>query len=99
MTFNRNQFMLIGVLLLLLGLQLRFVDTFVLNEASTRFLNKQGEAVEAQSSWTLPVTLSAQNPLSANRKRIRPPRWLHYALLSVGGVLMLHSVAMKKPGT
>jgi hypothetical protein len=44
------------------------------------------------------VTLSAQNPLSTNRKRIRPPRWLHYALLSIGGVLMLHSLAMKKPG-
>jgi hypothetical protein len=47
----------------------------------------------------LPVTLSTQSPLTTNRKRIRPPRWLHLALLSAGGVLVLHSLALKKPGT
>jgi hypothetical protein len=29
---------------------------------------------------------------------LRPPVWLGYALMSVGGVLMLHSLAMKRPG-
>jgi hypothetical protein len=32
------------------------------------------------------------------RRTIRPPEWLGFALMSIGGVLMLHSLAMKKPG-
>lgn len=99
MDVNRNQFMLIGLLLLLLGLQLRFVDTFVLSESSTRFLAKRSaEAEPATSPWKWPVTLAAHGPMPMQRKRIQPPRWLAYALISIGVVLMLHSLAMKKPG-
>jgi hypothetical protein len=32
------------------------------------------------------------------RKKVRPPGWLAWALISVGGVFVLHSLAMKKPG-
>ena len=32
------------------------------------------------------------------RRTIHPPEWIGYALLSVGSVLVLHSLAMKKPG-
>jgi hypothetical protein len=101
MELNRNQFMLIGFLLFLLGLQFRLVDTFVLNEPSTRFLAKRSAQAESPTSpWKLPLSMAAngQIPIPAQRTRIRPPRWLSYALLSVGAVLMLHSIAMKKPG-
>jgi hypothetical protein len=99
MDINRNQFMLIGFLLLLLGLQFRFVDTFVLNEPSTRFLAKRTAQAESSTSpWKLPMSLVANGPVPVQRTRIRPPRWLSYLLLSTGAVLMLHSVAMKKPG-
>jgi hypothetical protein len=97
---NRDKFMLLGLLLLLLGLQLRFVETFVLTESSTRFLAKRSAQAEPVSSpWKLPMSVAAQSPLPLPRKRIHPPRWLGYALLSVGIVLVLHSLAMKKPGT
>ncbi len=100
MDVNRNQFMLIGILLLLLGLQFRFVDTFVLNESSTRFLAKRSAQAEKTSSpWKLPLSLVANGPVPLQRKRIQPPRWIAYALLSVGAVLTLHAIAMKKPGT
>jgi hypothetical protein len=32
------------------------------------------------------------------RKVIEPPSWLGWAVLSVGAVVTLHSLAMKKPG-
>jgi hypothetical protein len=99
MDINRNQFMLIGILLLLLGLQFRFVDTFVLNEPSTRFLAKRSAQAESTTSpWKLPMSLVANGQVPMQRTRIRPPRWLSYALLAIGAVLTLHSIAMKKTG-
>jgi len=98
MELNRNQFLLIGLVLVLLGLQFRFVDTYVLNESSTKFLAKQTGKSQDASMWTLPVSLAAQSGLTP-RKRVRPPRWIAWAMISVGGVLVLHSLAMKKPGT
>jgi hypothetical protein len=35
---------------------------------------------------------------SFGRKVVEPPQWLGYALLSIGSVLVLHSLAMPKPG-
>jgi hypothetical protein len=99
MQLNRNQFMLVGALLFLLGLQFRFVDTFVLNEPSTRFLARRSVQAEPPTSpWRMPMSMAANGQIPVQRARIRPPRWVSYALLSAGVVLMLHSVAMKKPG-
>ena len=98
MELNRNQFLLIGLVLVLLGLQLRFVDTYVLNEHSTKFLARQAGRTEATSVWAMPVSLATQGEM-APRKRVQPPRWIAWALISVGGVFVLHSLAMKKPGT
>ncbi len=36
MSMYRNRYFLLGVLLLLLGIQFRMVDSFVLNESATR---------------------------------------------------------------
>jgi len=96
MDLNRNQIMLIGLLLLLFGLQLRFVDTFVLNEESTRFLAKQKEKVEKRSSW-LPASLSAQSPIPIPRKKISPPKWIGWSLITAGAILVCHSLVLRKP--
>jgi len=99
MDLNRNQFMLIGLILLLLGVQLRLIDTFVLNERSTRFLSQQKAKAEQPTGWTFPASLAAKAPIPMiQRKKIRPPRWLGLALISLGAVLVLHSLAMRKPG-
>lgn len=98
MDLNRNQFMLIGLVLLLLGVQLRLIDTFVLNEKSTRFLAQQKAKVEEPKTWTFPASLAAKAPIPVlTRKKIQPPRWLALTLISVGAVLVLHSLAMRKP--
>jgi hypothetical protein len=99
MELNRNQYMLIGVLCLLLGLQFRMVDTFVLNESSTRFLARQSARTEPASISALPTWFGSQSPVLFQRKRIQPPRWWAWVLITAGAVLMLHSLALKKPGT
>jgi hypothetical protein len=90
---NRNQYFLIGLVILLLGLQLRAVDTFVLNEKTSRFVAEKVSAAEGDEARTY---LASVGP--APRRTWRPPNWLGFAVMSVGGVLVLHSLAMKKPG-
>jgi hypothetical protein len=89
--FNRNHYFMIGIIVLLLGLQFRLVDTYVLNEKTTRFLAERSPG--ASSAQTTLVSLSG--PVS--RKVVRPPEWLGWALVSVGSVLVLHSLALPRP--
>ena len=93
---NRNHYFAIGVVLLLLGIQLRMVDTFVLNEQTTKLLASQFGDPPAQATVKVSRFLPAIG--GAARKSIHPPIWIGYLLMSVGSVLMLHSLAMDKPG-
>jgi hypothetical protein len=99
MDFNRNQCFMAGLVVLLLGVQLRMVEVFVLNERATQFLAQRMQALkgnEVASASDLPTIFAAQAPVA--KKRIQPPKWLGWVLVSVGSVLVLHSLAMKKPG-
>jgi hypothetical protein len=88
--FNRNQFFMVGVLVLLLGIQFRLVDSLTLNEKTTRFL--------ASRSSVATSSITSFMPTSTVRKVVHPPTWLGWSLMSIGGVCILHSLAMKKPG-
>lgn len=93
MELNRNQFFLAGLVLLFLGVQFRLMDSFTLNEKTTRFL-----ANRMQDKSTTPAAAIVGDGGSFGRKVVQPPQWLGYALLSIGSVLVLHSLAMPKPG-
>ncbi len=94
MEFNRNQYFFLGAIILLLGLQLRMVSAYVLNEDATRFL---AERTRTSSTDEALVAFSSGIGVLPN-KVIHPPEWLGWCLVSVGAVLMLHSLAMPKPG-
>ena len=92
MELNRNQFFFLGLVILLLGLQLRVVESYTLNEEATKILaEKFHRPVHGQ-------TLSLATSTTGARKVIVPPEWLGWCLASVGAVLILHSLAMPKPG-
>jgi uncharacterized membrane protein HdeD (DUF308 family) len=91
MEFNRNQFFMIGILCVLLGVQFRLVESATLNQKTSQFL-----AAHAGSSAT--GVLAAFPAATAPNRVIHPPQWLGWALMSVGAVCILHSLAMKKPG-
>ena len=97
MELNRNQFLLIGLVIVLLGLQLRAVEAYVLNETSTRFLARQAAKTKKNDIWSWPTALAGKGTVPIQRKRIEPPRWIAWALLCTGGVLVLHSFALRKP--
>ncbi len=91
---NRNQWFFLGTIILLMGVQLRMVSVYVLNEDTTRFLAERIHAT-TDADQTM-VGLSAD--LGTLQKEIHPPNWLGWCLISVGAVLILHSLAMQRPG-
>jgi hypothetical protein len=95
MDLNRHQFFFIGLFVLFIGLQFRYVSSFVLNPETTRILaDYSGQATATSSSLFAATTGMAAAP----RKVLQPPDWLSWCLISVGAVLCLHSLAMPRPG-
>lgn len=92
MEFNRNRYFMFGVLLLLLGLQFRIVHSFVLNETGTRALAKI--ASDTQLAAQDFGTSMYLNVHPSPRKTIQPPHWLGWVLLTSGGVIFLHALAL-----
>ena len=95
MELNRNQYFFLGIVLLLLGMQFRLVSSYILTDEATQFL-----AERANSSSSKSVLVSFASDLGeTSHKVLHPPDWLGWCLISVGSVLILHSFAMKKPGS
>ncbi len=91
---NRNQYFFLGIVILLMGVQLRMVSAYVLTEDATRFLAERTQSSSAQGAVvSLSSDLGTLSP-----KVIHPPEWMGWCLISIGSVLVLHSLAMKKPG-
>lgn len=95
MEINRNQWLMIGLVILALGIQFRMVHAFVLNEKTTEILAKRLKKSDSVTTTFVPSFQTAPPP---SRRTIEPPRWLGFMMISVGAVLILHSLALPKPG-
>lgn len=95
MEINRNQWFMVGVIVLALGLQFRLVDSYTLNQRTTQFLAEQAGKPHEKTYFGLQQMLPSAGPQV--RKVVRPPDWLGWALVSAGAVLVLHSLAMPRP--
>lgn len=95
--FNRNHYFIAGILLLLAGLQFRYVTSFELNEKTSQFVERRfGKPAEAQPRYLLSFSNAAMGP---SNRVVRPPRWLGWSLMSIGGVLFVFSLTMQRPGS
>lgn len=94
MEFDRNRYFMIGVLLVLLGIQFRMVDSFVLNESSTRALARIAKDTQI-ASQDFGANLY-MNVHPSPKKKVQPPNWLGWVLLTVGGVISLHAMVLPK---
>ena len=95
MEFDRNRYFMIGVLLFLLGIQFRMVESFVLNETSTRALARVAKDTQLASQDFGTSLMLNVHP--SPKKKIQPPHWLGWALLTTGGVICLHAMVLPKP--
>ena len=98
MELNRNQWFVIGVVVLFIGLQLRRVESVVLTPEASRFIAKKlNRTTEAPPGMAMVAKPLVENPPEP-RRVVRPPDWLGWMLTSIGAVLILHSLAMPRPG-
>jgi hypothetical protein len=86
MGLSRHRLLLAGLLLFLLGMQFRVVESFTLNERSSHFVAASLGGGQQPASWQAP----------ALRKVVEPPRWLGLALMSVGAVFMVKSLSARE---
>ncbi len=96
MDVNRNQVLLAGLVALTLGAQLLMVDSYVLTPEFTQFLAEKTDHPVAAVNAALPILTNSGQPIL--KKTVVPPQWIGWALLSLGSVLTLHSMGMKRPG-
>ncbi len=95
MEINRNQWFMIGLIVLAMGIQFRMVQTFVLNEKTTEIIAKRLKKAETVTTTFIP---SFESEPPASHRSLEPPRWIGFMLIAVGSVLVLHSFAMPRPG-
>jgi len=75
---SRNQYFMVGVIVLLLGIQFRFVETAVLNERATQFLAERSKnSAVASGARFLPArsknrSAAGVDRLGADVRRLRP---------------------------
>jgi len=95
MEISRNQYFMMGLVLVLLGIQFRLVDTVTLTPDFTQLLAKEANPPVAAVNTTTQAMLQTPEPIF--KKTFQPPEWLGWCFLSVGSVLVLHSLAMSRP--
>jgi hypothetical protein len=96
MDITRNQFFLAGLLLLFLGIEFRLIETVELTPELTQLLTERSNKPLASVSATAQTLIPGDK--SSAKRTVRPPDWVGWFLASIGGVLILHSLAMRKPG-
>lgn len=96
MGLTRNRYFMSGLLLILLGIQFRLVQSFVLNEPTTRTLIKLSKKSPMVSSGSSLLEDFVMQVGASPKKRIEPPRWLGLAMVAVGAVISLHAVALPR---
>ena len=94
MSFYRNRYFLVGIVLLLLGIQVRMVHSFVLNEQTTRVLARFDKSSVVADNSTMSSLL--MNVYPTPTKRVEPPRWLGLAMIAVGAVISCHAIAIPR---
>jgi hypothetical protein len=79
----------VGVLLLIAGLHLRSVESFVLTTDTTRVLaNLTGPSADTAKGAVRQIVIDSAKP----QKILTPPRWAGWACLSMGFVLTINGL-------
>jgi hypothetical protein len=84
----------VGILLLLLGLQVRMVDEFVFTPGATETLHHWFGSAPATAGGTF-ERMAVGTPVGYQH-HFRPPAWAGYALLSGGAVAVVYGRMRKQ---
>jgi hypothetical protein len=94
MSMYRNRYFLAGILLILFGIQFRMIDSFVLNEPTTRMLARVTKSTPVADNSSMTNFMMTVHP--SPMKRVKPPRWLGLAMIAVGTVITCHAIVIPR---
>ena len=94
MSLYRNRYFLAGILLVLIGIQFRMVDSFVLNEPTTRVLARVTKKAQVADNSSMSNFMMSVHPKPM--KRVTPPRWLGLAMITFGAVISCHALVIPR---
>lgn len=95
MELNRNHYFMIGLVVLFIGVQARLVYSVELTPQSVKFLaEKTGHPMAAAINAA--DSVSGSGTTVAPSKTIIFPEYAGWCSMSIGAVLILHALAMKK---
>lgn len=89
----------IGIVCILMGVQMRMVESFVLTPKASQFVerNIRSSGLRTQgSAYDIDPILLAAGPTP--KKTLTPPRWLGWAVMSAGAILTLHGLTLRRLG-
>ncbi len=89
-----SRIFIVGVVALLLGVQLRAVDSVVLTHRASVAIDSKMKQSRLQTNSPYDTLRMTAGPTP--KKTIHPPRWLGWAMLSVGAVLVFHGLTIRK---
>ncbi len=93
MDIDRNRYFMLGVVLFLLGIQFRMVDSFVLNEYTTKALHRFAQKTQiANSNAATDLYVEVASP----KKTLKVPKWIGFVFLTTGGVIALHAMVLPR---
>ena len=96
MELNRNHYFMIGLVILFIGIQARVVYSVELTPQCVKFLaDKTGHPMAAAIKATDATSITGQT--AALSKTVVLPEYAGWCSMSIGAVLILHALAMKKP--
>ncbi len=93
---TRNHYFFLGMLILLVGLQFRFVQTYKLKQPVAKYIAKKihktapGEEPTPEAAY-----VQSGGDIPDNKRSVQPPKYLNLSCISIGAVLILHGVAMR----
>ena len=105
---NRFQYMTTGLVLVFLGVQFYFAETYILTQEVSAKMGKKdfdpdpiisdtdqyGNAGVNFYSASYSTSLPGAVPESVAQKEISPPSWLCWPILCLGAVFFLHALSM-----
>ena len=96
MELNRNHYFMIGFVILFIGIQARIVYSVELTPHCVKFLaDKTGHPMSAAIKAADATSITGNTV--APSKTIVLPEYAGWCSMSIGAVLILHALAMRKP--
>ncbi len=94
MGFSRTTYYCVGLVLLLLGLEFRLVESATFTPEFTAFLAKQAKHPVAAVNAAAQAINPEAKPIG--KKTVKPPDWIGWSLLCLGSVSVFHALGMPK---